>query len=184
MGRLGHGWGTWARAGFQSWVWRYEQLGSLGGDEVRREESSWVEAVPRELSDSLSTSWLRGEDGHLWTVTKSLLGALLLDLQTSELWKLQTCHWSHLDYDIFATLVIARSQKCLSRKDCARWREVRCMRCTGQTEPWKDPEFALILDSRPCFATINLGTNLKKKLMLLWAEASQWFWLKGICGTW
>lgn len=97
-------------------------MGSLGGDEVRREESSWVEAMPRELSDSLSTSWLRGEDGHLWTVTKSLpdteTGALLLDLQTSDLWKLQTCHLSHLDYDIFATLVIARLQKCLSRKDC------------------------------------------------------------------
>lgn len=31
------------------------------------------------------------------------------------------------------------------------------------TEPWKDPEFGLILDSRSCFATINLGANWKKK---------------------
>lgn len=97
---------------FQSWVRWGEQVASLEGDGVRREEPSWVEAVPRELSDFLSTSWLRGEDGYLWTVKKSLpdtgSGALLLDLQTSELWKLKTYHLSHLDHDVSVTLIIAR----------------------------------------------------------------------------
>lgn len=96
----------------QSWVRWGEQVVSLEGNEVRREEPSWVEAVPRELSDFLSTSWLRGEDGYLWTVKKSLSdtesGALLLDLQTSELWKLKTYHLSHLDHDVSVTLIIAR----------------------------------------------------------------------------
>lgn len=109
---MGHGWGTWARAGFQSWVRWGEQVGSLEGDGVRREEPSWEEAVPRELSESLSTSRLRGEDGHLWTVKKSLpdteSGASLLNLQTSELWKPTTCHLSHLDHDISVPLIIAR----------------------------------------------------------------------------